>query len=133
VPDEDPPAIRELSYALRTPGAGPLVNVGLKPVMPNASSCRLVLPSTTAPASRRRWTTGASVLGTNPRSAAVPAVEGRPPTWMLSFTTTGTPSSDRQAAPLPRRASTARAAASAPPSSSVTNAFSSGRAFARAR
>jgi len=50
-----------------------------------------VLPSTMAPASMSFCATGALVVGTNRRSAGVPAVLGKPATWTLSFTTSGTP------------------------------------------
>src|SRR6202008_677725 len=47
--------------------------------MPNASSCMLVLPMMMAPAALSFATTGASLRGTKPLSAGVPAVEGKRP------------------------------------------------------
>src|SRR5690349_11309940 len=90
----------------------------------------LVLARTIAPASRRRLTTGASAFGTKPFSAGVPALLGRPATWMLSFTTMGTPASGRQRAAA-GALSMARAAAAAPDSSSVMIALRALAALAR--
>ncbi len=71
--------------------AGP--KAALLLVTPKASSCMLVLPSTMAPARISFSATGALRVGTKSRSAGVPAEFGRPATWMLSFTTIGTPCS----------------------------------------
>jgi len=50
-----------------------------------------VLPRMTAPASTSFCTVGAFSFGTKERSAGVPAEFGRFATWVLSFTTSGTP------------------------------------------
>ena len=58
-PPLEPPGDRDGSCGLRT---GPNPESSL--VVPNANSCRLVLPTNTAPASRRRWVTTASAAAT---------------------------------------------------------------------
>ena len=47
-------------------------------VVPNANSCRLVLPMMMAPASRRRLTTGASVDAIGAAARSMPHVVGVP-------------------------------------------------------
>ena len=75
VPPLLPPAIKSGSQAFPTePNAMFLL------VMPKASSCILVFPSTMAPAALRRATTGASSTGIKDLSAGVPAVFGMPAT-----------------------------------------------------
>ena len=61
-PELDPPAERDGSKGLRT-----TPNAVSSVVVPNANSCRLVLPMMMAPASRSRRTTGASSVGTERR------------------------------------------------------------------
>src|SRR5215211_5208679 len=100
--------------------------------MPKASSCMLVLPMMIAPAARSFWATGASLRGTNPFRAGVPALLGSPATSILSLMTIGTPPSGLHEAPLTRPASNAAAAFIAPASSSVTKALRSALALARA-
>src|SRR5712671_4897810 len=78
--------------------------------MPKASSCMLVLPSTMAPAPSSFLTTGALRLGRKSFSAGVPAVLAKPLTWMLSFTTSGTPCSGPLNLFLAAAASASRAA-----------------------
>src|SRR5512138_446063 len=57
-----------------------------------AHSERLVLPTITAPAARRRATSGASRLVTLPASARLPAVVGNgPAASILSLMSTGSP------------------------------------------
>ena len=93
-PDDDPLGLRPRSCGLRVwpPTAlHPLVEAVERKF---AHSDRLVLPSTTAPAERSRVTSCAS-SGRESASAREPAVVGRPVTAMLSFTSTGTPSSAR--------------------------------------
>lgn len=58
-PPDDPPATRVGSAGLRV-----APTCGFTVVTPNASSCRLSLPSRTAPASASRVATAASALGT---------------------------------------------------------------------
>src|SRR4051794_10032499 len=71
VPPLLPPGMRARSYGLRT-----APNARLLLVQPYDNSCRLVLPSTRAPADLSAATTGASAAGRKPRSAGVPAVVG---------------------------------------------------------
>src|SRR4029453_4947146 len=120
VPPEEPPAMRVGSYALR---AGP--NAALLLVMPKASSCILVFPSTSAPARISFSATGALRVGTKPLSPGVPAELGRPATWMLSFTTMGTPWSGPAKLLRAARESALRAAASARSRSNVMKALRS--------
>ncbi len=54
-----PPAVREVSYGFRV-----APNTGLKVCDPAPNSGVLVLPTTIAPARRRRCTSGASSAGT---------------------------------------------------------------------
>ena len=91
-----------------------------------------VLPRTTAPASTSFWTVGAFSLGTKPRSAGVAAVFGKPATWVLSLTTSGTPCSGPTVFRATMSASARRAAAIAPLRSRVTYALRPGFASARA-
>jgi hypothetical protein len=113
-PPEDPPAERLGSCGLRT---GP--KTGLLLVIPSASSCRLVLPTTAAPAARRHPTACWSRPGRDARSAGVPPLVGRSEVSRLSFTARGTPASG----PLPPAA----------PSARVVNALRSAVARARSR
>ena len=129
VPPDEPPGMRRMSYGFFT---GPANALRLVLVMPNASSCMLVLPSTMAPASMSFCSVGALALGCTLRSAAVPAVVGKSRVLMLSLTTIGSPASGGRTAPLPRIASTLRAAANAPTLSSTMNAFRSFNCSARA-
>src|SRR4051812_13297936 len=99
VPPEEPPGIRMRSYGFLT---GPANGLRLVLVMPNASSCRLVLPITIAPASTRACSVGAFDAGRTLRSAGVPPVVGRSRVLMLSLTTIGRPASAGSAAPLAR-------------------------------
>src|SRR5262249_15247884 len=99
--------------------------------MPNASSCMFVLPRITAPSSTRRFTVGACSDGTKSRSPGVPAVLGKPATWVLSLMTSGTPWSTPFARLRASCVSACRAALSAPASSSGMNPLRSGLARAR--
>lgn len=96
LPPLDPPEERSGRTGLRTSP-----NVLFVLVMPSASSCMFVLPTTTAPAARRRLTAPASVCAVPSRRNGVPAVVGRPATSMLSSTEKGMPPS-RPAACSPR-------------------------------
>ena len=86
-PDVDPPVTRSGSCGLRQSPWW-----GLRPSIPYASSLVWPLPTTTAPAARRRATAGASASGCQ-RHAAVPAVVGIPATSITSLTHTGIPHS----------------------------------------
>jgi hypothetical protein len=120
--------MRVRSYGLRT---GPAKDAAFVLVMPNASSCRLVLPSTIAPASRSRCSDGASAAGRACRSAGVPPVVGMSRVLMLSLTTIGRPASGGSGRPAARSSSTRRAARSAPASSRWMKALRSDCARAR--
>jgi hypothetical protein len=61
------------------------------PETPSDSSCIAAFATMPAPDALRRATTGASVAGQKSASDVVPLVLGIPATWMLSFTTMGTP------------------------------------------
>jgi hypothetical protein len=86
-PPDEPPGDRSRSSGCRT---GPKAESSL--VVPNANSCRLVLPMMMAPACRRRATAAASAAAgracVRTRDAAVVAT---PLTSMMSFTDTGMP------------------------------------------
>ncbi len=129
VPPDEPPGMRVWSYGFFT---APANDARLVLVMPKASSCRLVLPSTMAPASISFCRLGAFAAGRTLRKAAVPPVVGSSRVLMLSLTTIGSPASGGSAAPLRRAASTARAAASALASFNTISAFKSDNALARA-
>ena len=79
VPLELPPAMRVRSYGLRVPIGGAVKNASLYPEMPKASSCMLVLPKMTAPASSSFCTVGAYSRGTKVRSAGVAACSATRP------------------------------------------------------
>jgi hypothetical protein len=86
LPPLDPPALNAGSTGFLTAPYAALFDV-----TPNASSCMLVLPTTTAPASRSTLTMPASISGTYSASNGLPAVVGSPATSMLSLTANGTP------------------------------------------
>ena len=93
LPELDPHAVRLRAYGLRVspPWAlQPDVECSSRML---AHSLRLVLPSTTMPASRRRRTSVASRAGGSSASARDPAVEASPAVSMLSLTSTGRPCS----------------------------------------
>jgi hypothetical protein len=113
VPPDEPPGIRVTSYGFLT---GPAKGARLVLVMPNASSCRLVLPMTTAPASSSFCSDGALRAG---RACCSAGVVGISDVLMLSLMTTGRPASRPVRAP----ASTCRAAASAPSRFKTMNAL----------
>ena len=87
-PPEEPPVMRSEPNGL---WAGPHAEIRL--VVPNASSCMLHLPTTMAPALRKRVTTSASRSATFPRYASQQPVVSWPATSNRSFTATGTPAS----------------------------------------
>ena len=95
LPEDEPHELRSVACGLRVspPTAlHPLVELPLRML---AHSDRLVLPSTTPPASRSRATNGASRPVSFVASARLPAVVGHSRVSMLSFTRTARPSSER--------------------------------------
>ena len=78
-----------------------------------ANSVRLTLPRITAPAAFRRWTTNASLSGTECSSTIEDAVVGIPATSMLSLSRTGRPSSGPRTLLVRRARSDTRASCSA--------------------
>jgi len=89
VPPDDPPGVRARFQGLRlTPVSGELVS----PLQPNSGV--VVLPSSTAPASRRRAAAGASVSqGWSGSTVRDPRRVGQPRVRIRSLIDTGTPSS----------------------------------------
>src|SRR5256885_8167283 len=87
-PPLDPPGTRLGSCGLRV---GP--NAEFSVDEPIANSSRFVLPTTTAPAARRRSTTVASYGGRQPSRMRDEHVVGMPRVAKLSFSATGTPAS----------------------------------------
>ena len=91
LPPEEPPGVREVSQGLR---AGPKRSGSLTGRMP--ISGRLVLPTTIAPAARRRRTVALSSSGIQSASARIPIVVRTPSVSAArSFTSSGTPASGR--------------------------------------
>ena len=88
LPLDEPPLVRAGSQGLRT---GPLLAVWEAPEKQRSS--QTALPAMTAPASRRRVTTVASTLGTNPRTVSDPFIIGTPATATLSLIATRRPAS----------------------------------------
>src|SRR3954447_6899419 len=88
LPPLEPPGTRDGSHGLRV---GP--NAEFSVEEPIANSSRFVLPTTTAPAARRRSTTVASYGGRQPSRILEPQVVGSPRVHMLSLSATGTPAS----------------------------------------
>src|SRR3954464_9191934 len=94
LPPLEPPGTRVGSCGLRvTPNAEFSVEE------PMANSSRLVLPTITAPASRRRVTTVASYGGSQPSRIRDEHVVATPRVHMLSLRATGTPASGPGSAP----------------------------------
>ena len=122
---ENPPGVIFGFHGLRViPVSGPSVT----PFQPNSGV--VVLPSSTAPCSRSRATTGASSfhgpLGSmvfEPRSVGQPRVSSR------SLMETGTPSSRPCGAPLAQRFSDCFASFMEEPESRKQNAFKTGLSF----
>ena len=119
-PPEEPPGVRVTSHGLRV---SPLSGLSHRPFQP--CSGVVVLPSSTAPASRRRATTGESSVAGASDVVSDPLRVGHPVTSDRSLIDAGTPSSGPSAVPLRHRASLARACSSARSSSTRTNAPSS--------
>ena len=108
LPPLDPPGVTLRSHGLRV-----CPNSKFEVLMSAANSGVFDLPRMTAPASTSLSTRTASDSGTKSGESLDPKVVRNPPVSMLSFTTTGTPSSGRAGSPRPKRASHAWAAASA--------------------
>ena len=120
-PPLDPPGDRDGSCGLR---AGP--NAESSFVVPNANSCRLVLPTNTAPAWRRCATVGASRSATWPSRTRDAAVVGTPRTSIRSLIEIGTPCSGPRSMPAASSRSASRAWRRASSAITVMNAFSRG-------
>ena len=114
----EPPGTRSRSHGLRT---GPMAEFSLEEPIPNSSM--FVLPSTTAPASRRRPTAVASPDGTKSPRMREPQVVSRPAVQMLSLTATGSPARGRSRPPPDIRSSSAACRSAS--GLIRTNAFSS--------
>ena len=102
-PPEDPPGVIRVFHGLYVT---PVSVLSVVPLMPNSGV--LVLPSSTAPASRNRATTGASTshacFGSTVRE---PRNVGQPLVRIRSLIDTGTPSRMSTGAPFCQRASDA--------------------------
>ncbi len=120
-PPLDPPGDRAGSSGWR---AGPQAESSL--VVPKANSCRLHLPTMTAPAALRRAVTVASDEATRPARTREAAVVGTPATSIRSLSDTGRPSSRESDSPRASRASAARAARAANSRVTVMNALRAG-------
>ena len=118
VPPDEPPGVLLKSHGLRVmPLRGELVS----PLQPNSGVA--VLPSSTAPASRRRAVTGASTSHAWWASTVwLPRSVGQPWVRIRSLIDAGTPSSAPVAVPCCHRASLARALASASSGARCTKA-----------
>jgi hypothetical protein len=92
----------------------------------NATSGRLVRPSTIAPAARRRATVVASRGARWARRGHEPIVDGMPSTAIISLTVHGTPCSGPRQSPRRASRSAARASARAASNRSTTTALSAG-------
>src|SRR3954471_12444314 len=113
LPPREPPGTRDGSCGLRV---GP--NAEFSVDEPMANSSRLVLPTTTAPASASRDTIVASYGGRQFSRMREEHVVGTPLVHMLSLRATATPASRPGSSPAATRRSTASAAARA--SSAIT-------------
>ena len=92
-PLDDPHGLRSRTYGLLVCPPTPLHPDVERPPRKFAHSERFALPRITAPADRSRRTSLASCAGREPSSAREPAVSPRSAVSMLSFRSTGTPSS----------------------------------------
>ena len=122
VPPDEPPGVLLKSHGLRViPLRGELVS----PLQPNSGV--VVLPSSTAPASRNRAVAGASVSHTCFSSTVrLPRRVGQPRVRIRSLIDTGTPSSAPAGAPCAQRASLSRACCNADSCATRQNALSWG-------
>src|SRR5579883_1497338 len=115
-PALDPPGVRRGSQGLRvTP------KTRFSPVVPKPNSAVLVLPTTIAPAARRRSTESASSVAIT-SEASDPRVKRTPAIGSRSLIETGTPKSGGRGSPASRRRSAACASARALASVTVTKA-----------
>src|SRR5438067_8340980 len=94
-PPDDPPGVRATFHGLRVE---PYTALWVCTSAPSRGT--LVLPTTTAPAARRRATATASAAGMALRRSTAPAVAGRPATAIVSFTVIGTPWNGPRRAPV---------------------------------
>ena len=111
-PPLEPPGVAAGSHGLRVM---PVSGLSVTAFQPNSGV--VVLPSSTAPASRSRAVAGASsASGAAPAVVRLPRSVGQPRVRMMSLIDAGTPSSGPRGSPRGQRASEARAAARAPSS-----------------
>src|SRR5262249_60217647 len=103
-PPLEPPAVRARFQGLRV-----APKTGLTVFGPKANSGVLVLPTTIAPAARRRWTTSASSSGTWFSKSLEPCVVRMPFVGVTSLIATGTPNIGGRAAPRRNAAVASRA------------------------
>ena len=122
VPPEDPPLVLLGSHGFRVmPVIGELVS----PLQPNSGV--VVLPTKTAPASRRRAVAGASTShGWSGSTVKLPRRVGHPRVRIRSLIDVGTPSRAPIGSPRCQRASLSRADANAESASTRQNALSVG-------
>ena len=112
-PPLEPPGVRSGFQGLRVM---PVSALSVTPFQPNSGV--QVLPSNTAPFSRKRAVAGPSSSQGPARSTVFePRSVGQPRVRIRSLIEAGTPSTQPSGAPFAQRASAARAAASAPASS----------------
>jgi hypothetical protein len=109
-PPEEPPGVLSLFHGLRVM---PVSGLSVTPFQPNSGV--VVLPSSTAPCSRRRAVAGASSFQ-GPFASIVfePRSVGQPRVRMMSLIDTGTPSSSPRGWPAIQRASDALASSRTP-------------------
>src|SRR5262245_39566370 len=121
-PPLEPPSVRSRFHGLRVT---PVSRLSVTPFQPYSGV--QVLPSSTAPASRRRAVAGASSFQ-DPTESTVfePRSVDQPFAKTRSLIDAGTPSTGPTGSPLAQRASDACAAASAPSSSTRQKALSFG-------
>jgi len=126
LPPEEPPGV---FFGFQGFLVMPVSGLSVTPFQPNSGV--VVLPRRTAPCSRRRATAGASSFQ-GPLGSTVfdPRSVGQPFVRMMSLIEAGTPSSRPMGSPFCQRASLARAAASAPFSSTKMKQLSAGFSFA---
>ncbi len=104
-PPDDPPGVMALFQGLRVV---PVSGESVEPFQPNSGV--VVLPMSTAPASRRRATVGASSFqGPFGSTVREPRRVGQPFVSRRSFTATGTPSRGESGSPASHRDSDASA------------------------
>src|SRR6185295_5711255 len=111
-PPDEPPGVRFGSHGLRVM---PVNGLSVTPFQPNSGV--VVLPSRTAPASRRRATDGASSGAGSAVVVFDPRRVGQPFASTRSLTLVGTPSTGPSGVPFCQRASELRADATAPSAS----------------